>query len=40
MLDPAICAGRTVGAPHVDLVALVDLKRLLFGTVEPANRRQ
>jgi hypothetical protein len=32
MLDPVICAGMTIGAPRVDLAALVELERLLIGT--------
>ncbi|MHB8885468.1 MAG: hypothetical protein ACYC5H_10360 [Methylovirgula sp.] len=39
MLDPAICSGMTVGAPRVDMAALVELKRLLLGAVKPANCR-
>ena len=37
MLDPVICAGMTIGAPGVDLVALVELKRLLIGLATPAH---
>ena len=39
MLDPVICAGMTIGAPRVDLAALVELERLLIGTVNPAHSR-
>ena len=39
MLDPVICAGMVVGAPAVDLAALVELDRLLKGAVKPANFR-
>jgi hypothetical protein len=35
MLDPMICAGMTIGAPRVDLAALVELKRLLLVTLPP-----
>ena len=35
MLDPVICAGMTVGAPRVDLAALVELERLLIGRPTP-----
>ncbi|RJF89200.1 hypothetical protein D3874_21325 [Oleomonas cavernae] len=31
MLDPVLCAGMTIGAPRVDLAALVELQRLLIG---------
>ncbi|HZX71496.1 MAG TPA: hypothetical protein VFE77_11825 [Rhodanobacter sp.] len=31
MLDPVICAGMTIGAPCVDLAALVELKRKRAG---------
>jgi hypothetical protein len=31
MLDPVICTGMTIGAPHVDLAALIELRRLLMG---------
>jgi len=31
MLDPAICAEMTVGAPWVDLAALIELRHLLIG---------
>ena len=37
MLDPVICAGMTIGAPRVDLAALVELKRLLIGLATPAH---
>jgi hypothetical protein len=36
MLDPVICAGMTIGAPRVDLAALVELERLLI--VRPTPR--
>jgi hypothetical protein len=36
MLDPVICAGMTIGAPRVDVAALVELERLLIGTANPA----
>jgi hypothetical protein len=39
MLDPVICAGMTIGAPRVDLAALVELERLLIGTANPAHSR-
>jgi hypothetical protein len=39
MLDPVICAGMTIGAPRVDLAALVELERLLIGTTNPAHSR-
>ena len=39
MLDPVICAGMTIGAPRVDLAALVELERLLIGAVKPAHCR-
>jgi hypothetical protein len=39
MTDPVVCAGMTIGAPHVDLAALVELKRLLMGTGNPAHSR-
>ena len=39
MLDPVICAGMAVGAPAVDLAALIELDRLLKGAVKPANSR-
>src|SRR5207249_2934728 len=39
MLDPVICAGMTIGAPRVDLAALVELERLLIGAVNPAHFR-
>jgi hypothetical protein len=29
MLDPVICAGMTIGAPRVDLAALVELERAI-----------
>ena len=35
MLDPVICAGMTIGAPRVDLAALVELERLLIGAGTP-----
>src|SRR5208283_3435560 len=31
MLDPVICAAMAMGAPRVDLTALVELERLLIG---------
>jgi hypothetical protein len=31
MLNPVVCAGMTIGAPRVDLAALVELERLLIG---------
>jgi hypothetical protein len=34
-----ICAGMTIGAPRVDLAALVELERLLIGTANPAHSR-
>ena len=37
MLDPVICAGMTIGAPRIDLAALVELKRLLIGLATPAH---
>jgi len=30
MLDPAVCAGMQIGAPHVSVEALTDLHRLLI----------
>ena len=39
MLDPVICAGMTIGAPRVDLAALIELKRLLIGVANPAHSR-
>ena len=39
MLDPVICASMTIGAPRVDLAALVDLARLLMGAANPAHSR-
>ena len=30
MLDPTVCAGMQIGAPHVSVEALVDLHRLLL----------
>jgi hypothetical protein len=39
MLDPVICAGMTFGSPRVDLAALVELKRLLIGAINPARCR-
>ena len=35
MLEPVICAGMTIGAPRVDVAALVELERLLIGTGQP-----
>ena len=35
MLDPMICTGLTIGAPRVDLTALVELERLLKGAATP-----
>src|SRR5258705_3444396 len=37
MLDPVICAGITIGAPRVDLAALVELEWLLTVTANPAH---
>ncbi|MPZ35423.1 MAG: hypothetical protein GEV13_31365 [Rhodospirillales bacterium] len=39
MLDPVICAGMAMGAPRVDLSALVELERLLIGASNPAHFR-
>ena len=39
MLDPVICAGMTIGAPRVDLAALIELGRLLMGVSNPHNSR-
>ena len=39
MLDPAICAGMTLGGPRVDLAALVELERLLIGVINAAQCR-
>ena len=39
MLDPVICAGMTMGAPRVDLAALIELERLLMGAANPAHSR-
>ena len=37
MIDPVACAGMTLGAPHVDLAALIDLNQML--TDAERNRR-
>ena len=39
MLDPIVCAGMTMGAPRVDLAALVELERVLIARANPANSR-
>jgi hypothetical protein len=39
MLDPVTCAGMTIGAPRVDVAALVELERLLIGTANSAHSR-
>jgi hypothetical protein len=39
MLDPVICAEMTVGAPRVDLAALIELRRLLMGVSNPTHSR-
>ena len=39
MLDPVTCAGMTIGAPRVDVAALVELERLLIGTANRAHSR-
>ena len=38
-LDPLACTGMTVGAPRVDLAALVELDRLLIDAGKPAQSR-
>ena len=37
MLDPIVCAGMTIGAPRVDLAALIELERLLIARANPAD---
>ena len=37
MLDPVVCAGMTIGAPRVDLAALIELERLLIRPADPAH---
>lgn len=39
MLDPATCAGMTLGSPRVDVAALIELKRLLKGLSNPTHSR-
>ena len=39
MLDPIVCAGMTIGAPRVDLAALIELERLLIARANPADSR-
>jgi len=39
MLDPVVCAAMAMGAPRVDLAALVELKRLLIGASKPTHCR-
>ena len=39
MLDPVICAEMTIGAPRVDLAALIELRRLLMGGSNPTHSR-
>jgi hypothetical protein len=33
MFDPVVCAGMAIGAPRVDVAALVELQRRLKGGV-------
>ncbi len=40
MLDPVICAGMTLGAQQVDLLALSDLKRLVTVAAAPPNSQR
>lgn len=40
MLDPVVCAGMTLGAPQVDLLALFELKRLFTAIAAPPNSRR
>ncbi|KAF0119852.1 MAG: hypothetical protein FD148_3700 [Methylocystaceae bacterium] len=39
MLDPVVCAGMAIGAPRVDVAALVELQRRLKGAVKAADSR-
>lgn len=39
MLDPVVCAGMAIGAPRVDVAALVELQRRLKGAVKTAESR-
>lgn len=39
MLDPIVCAGLSLGAPRVDLTALVELERLLMAQANAADSR-
>ena len=39
MLDPTVCGGMTMGAPRLELAALIDLNRLLMGTARAAHSR-
>lgn len=36
MIDPVVCGGMTMGTPGVDLVALIELNRLVTNTDKPA----
>jgi hypothetical protein len=39
MLDPMICGGMAMGAPRVELAALIELHRLLMGAANAAHSR-
>jgi hypothetical protein len=39
VVDPAVCAGMTMGSPQVGLTALVDLQQLVMRAATPTHSR-